>query len=161
MSEPDRARSWAAALGRVPSGMFVLTARHGDDETGMLASWVQQCSFDPPQVVFAVKRGRWLAGWLTEGAALVINILDDTQTDMIVHFGRGFAQGEPAFNELEVERSESNTAVLAEALAYLECRVQSSVPAGDHDLYIARVVGGRVLDEGHPMVHIRKSGLHY
>jgi len=161
MSEADRAKPWAAALGRIPSGMFIVTARRGDDETGLLASWVQQCSFDPPQITFAVKRGRWLASWLTEGAALVVNILDDTQTDMLVHFGRGFAQGEPAFNGLEIERSESNTAVLSEALAYLECRIQASVPAGDHDLYIARVVGGRLLNEGHSMVHIRKSGLHY
>jgi len=161
MTETERAKPWAAALGRIPSGMFIVTVRHGDDETGMLASWVQQCSFDPPQVSIAVRQGRWLAGWLTEGAALVVNILDDAQTDMIVHFGRGFTPDEAAFNGLEVERSESNTVVLADALAFLECRVQTSVSAGDHDLYIARVVGGRVLNEGHSMVHIRKSGLHY
>jgi len=141
--------------------MFIVTIRHGDEETGMLASWVQQCSFDPPQVSIAVKHGRWLADWLTQGAALVVNILDDAQTDMIVHFGRGFAPGEAAFNGLEIERSPSNTAVLSDALAYLECQVQSSLSTGDHDLYIARVVGGRVLNEGHSMVHIRKSGLHY
>src|SRR5262245_29570853 len=161
MSETDRLKPWAAALGRIPSGMFIVTVRHGNDETGMLASWVQQCSFDPPQVSIAVKRGRWLADWLSETAPLVVNILDDTQTDMIVHFGRGFAPGVPAFEGLEVERSESNTAVLSDALGYLECRVQTSVPAGDHDLCIARIVGGRVLNDGHSMVHIRKSGLHY
>ncbi len=161
MSESERVKPWAAALGRIPSGMFIVTVRHGEDETGMLASWIQQCSFDPPQVSIAVRRGRWLAGWLTEGAALVVNILDDAQTDMIVHFGRGFAPDEPAFNGLEIQRSESNTAVLSDALAFLDCRVQTSVSAGDHDLCIARVVGGRVLNEGHSMVHIRKSGLHY
>src|SRR5262245_61093727 len=161
MSDADRMKPWAGALGRIPSGMYILTVRHGNDETGMLASWVQQCSFDPPQVSVAVRQGRWLAGWLTEGAPLVLNILDDTQTDMIVHFGRGFAPGEAAFAGLEVQRSESNTAVLSESLAYLECRVEQSVSAGDHDLYIARVVGGSVLNEGHSMVHIRKSGLHY
>jgi flavin reductase (DIM6/NTAB) family NADH-FMN oxidoreductase RutF len=51
--------------------------------------------------------------------------------------------------------------VLADALAYLECRVEARHPTGDHDLFIARVVGGRVLGEGRPMVHVRKSGLHY
>jgi flavin reductase (DIM6/NTAB) family NADH-FMN oxidoreductase RutF len=51
--------------------------------------------------------------------------------------------------------------VLSEALAYLECRVTGRFPAGDHDLVLGRVVGGRLLDEGHPMVHIRKSGFHY
>ncbi|MBI3469346.1 MAG: flavin reductase family protein, partial [Planctomycetes bacterium] len=29
-------------LGRLPSGVFILTARDGTDETGMLASWVMQ-----------------------------------------------------------------------------------------------------------------------
>src|SRR5215831_15239426 len=105
MSETDRLKPWAAALGRIPSGMFIVTVRHGNDETGMLASWVQQCSFDPPQVSIAVRHGRWLAGWLTEGAALVINILDDTQTDMIVHFGRGFAPGEPGRSRVQSGRS--------------------------------------------------------
>jgi flavin reductase (DIM6/NTAB) family NADH-FMN oxidoreductase RutF len=51
--------------------------------------------------------------------------------------------------------------VLADALAYLECRVAERLPAGDHDLFIACVVEGRVLAEGQPMVHVRKSGLHY
>ena len=27
-----------AALGRVPSGLFIVTARHGEHETGLLAS---------------------------------------------------------------------------------------------------------------------------
>ena len=158
--EGERAKSWAAALGRVASGLFVVTARRGADETGMLASWVQQCSFEPPLLTLAVKKGRWLAGWLTAGSALVVNVLDDTQTDMIVHFGRGFARGEAAFEGLEVERVEGGV-VLAEALACLECRVETSLPAGDHDLFVARVTGGRLLNDGHPMVHVRKSGLHY
>jgi flavin reductase (DIM6/NTAB) family NADH-FMN oxidoreductase RutF len=164
MSEADRtstgAKSWAAALGRIPSGLFIVTARRGEDVTGLLASWVQQCSFDPPQITLAINKERWLGTWLTEGSAIVVNVLDDTQTDMIVHFGRGFAAGESAFEGLEAEHLEGGV-VLVEALAWMECRIQGKVSAGDHDLFIARVVGGRVLNEGHSMVHLRKSGLHY
>ena len=160
MSEGERAKLWAAALGRIPSGLFVVTVRRGADETGLLASWVQQCSFDPPQLSLAIKKGRWVGAWLTEGAALVVNVLDDGQTDMIVHFGRGFGADEAAFEGLAVERLDGGV-ILVEALACLECRVQEVVSAGDHDLLIARVVGGRLLNEGHSMVHIRKSGLHY
>jgi flavin reductase (DIM6/NTAB) family NADH-FMN oxidoreductase RutF len=161
MSESDRARPWAGALGRVPSGIFVVTARNDGQETGMLASWVQQCSFDPPQVSVAVRRDREVIAWLTPGAALTVNILDATQTDMIVHFGRGFALGAPAFEGLDIDRPNGAPPVLSDALAYLECRVADRLPAGDHDLFIARVVDGRVLSEGQPMVHVRKSGLHY
>jgi hypothetical protein len=55
---------WARALGRIPSGLFILTARFEDQSTGMLASWVQQVSFDPPLVSVAVKKGRFVANWL-------------------------------------------------------------------------------------------------
>src|SRR5262249_49780332 len=162
MTDGDPQKQLAAALGRVPSGLFIVTIRRGQVETGMLASWVQQCGFEPPTITLAIRRDRDIVAWLTEGAPFTVNILDDGQTDMIVHFGRGFALGEPAFEGLEVERPEEGEApVLSEALAYLRCQVAGRFPAGDHDLFLGRVVGGRVLHEGHPMIHIRRSGLHY
>jgi flavin reductase (DIM6/NTAB) family NADH-FMN oxidoreductase RutF len=162
MSEANpQLKQLGAALGRIASGLFILTVRHGSQETGMLASWVQQCSFEPPQVSVAVRRDRDILAWLTDGAAFTLNVLDDGQTDMIVHFGRGFALGEPAFEGLEVERPDGGAPVLSEALAYLECRVAGRCNVGDHDLIVGRVVGGRLLGEGHPMVHVRKSGFHY
>jgi flavin reductase (DIM6/NTAB) family NADH-FMN oxidoreductase RutF len=160
MNETENRNLMLAALGRIPSGLFILTVKHADAETGMLASWVQQCSFEPPQVTVAVRRDRDVNGWLTPDAAFVLNILDDSQTDMIVHFGRGFALDAPAFKGIDVNRQHSGP-VLCEALAFLECRVVTRHSSGDHDLLIARLVGGRVLNEGHPMVHIRKNGSHY
>ncbi len=157
----DGVKSLAAALGRIPSGLFIVTLRHGTAETGMLASWVQQCSFDPPQISLAIRKDRDLLAWLTLETAFTVNILDDTQTDMIVHFGKGFALGEPAFTGLEIDHPRGAPPVLCEALAYLECRVVSRVAAGDHDLVLGRVVAGQLLSEGHPMVHVRKSGMHY
>lgn len=161
MKDAEPQRLLAAALGRVPSGLYVLTARHGDAETAMLVSWVQQCSFEPLQISLALKRGRAIDDWLTENAVFVVNILDDSQTDMVAHFGRGFALGEPAFEGLEVDRADGRPPVLIEALAYLACRVAARNAVGDHDLVIAQVTEGRLLNEGQPMVHVRKSGMHY
>src|SRR5262249_31446879 len=151
--EPQR--HLAAALGRIPSGLFILTARRGEAETGVLVSFVQQCSFEPPQLSFAMKPDRPVVAWLTPGAAFTLNVLDDSQTDMLTHFGRGFALDQPAFTNLEVERSENGCAVLSESLAYIDCEQVARHPAGDHDLFIARVVGGKLLSEGQPMVHVR------
>ena len=59
----------ASVLGRLPSGLFILTARRGADETGMLASWIMQAGFDPPMItVAALHKDRLLARWLTDGA---------------------------------------------------------------------------------------------
>ena len=161
MNATDPHKQVAAALGRVASGLFILTTRHGTQETGMLVSWVQQCAFEPPHVSAALKCGRPINEWVEPGAAFTLNILDDTQTDMIVHFGRGFELDEPAFTGLEVIRPEDGALVLEEALAYLVCRSVRRHSVGDHELIIAQVVGGRLLSEGQPMVHVRKSGFHY
>ena len=67
----------------------------------------------------------------------------------------------PAFEGVAVERSPGDHPVLSEAHAYLECEVVHRCPAGDHELLIAGVLGGRRLNEGEPMVHIRKKGSHY
>jgi flavin reductase (DIM6/NTAB) family NADH-FMN oxidoreductase RutF len=157
----ERQRQLFAALGRVPSGLFILTARRGTAESGLLTSWVQQCAFEPPHVSVAVRRGRPLLDWLTDGSLFTLNILDHSQTDMVAHFGRGFELDEPAFEGLDVERPGSGAPVLQEALAYLECRITGRCQTADHELLLAQVVGGRVLGEGPPMVHIRKSGAHY
>jgi flavin reductase (DIM6/NTAB) family NADH-FMN oxidoreductase RutF len=161
MTLADSQRPVAAALGRIPSGLFIVTVRRGDMETGMLASWVQQCSFSPPMISVALERSRPFASFLAKQSPFTVNILDETQTDMISHFGRGFEPGEPAFEGLDVERGDTNGPVLSEALAFLEAKTVERCSAGDHELILAEVVGGRLLSEGHPMVHVRKNGFHY
>src|SRR5438874_1811187 len=124
-------RHAAAALGRIPSGIFILTARRDEAETGMLASWVQQCSFRPLQISLALKKQRPLASWLHAGAAFTLNILAEGQKELVAHFGRGFELDQAAFQGMEVDRKLAHGPVLKEALAYLECRVSSIMPAGD------------------------------
>lgn len=151
----------AEALGRIPSGLFVLTARHGDLDTGMLASWVQQCSFDPPQVSVAVRKGRPVLDWLADGAAFVVNIIPEGGKALVAHFGKGFEPGEPAFEGLDVRRSGETPPVLAASHAYLSCRVAGRCDAGDHVLVVGRVVAGEVLHHGGPLTHVRRNGLKY
>jgi flavin reductase (DIM6/NTAB) family NADH-FMN oxidoreductase RutF len=155
------APTWAAALGRIPSGLFVVTVAHASDETGMLASWVQQCSFDPPTVSVAVKNGRYVLDWLTDGTEFAVNVLPEGEKKLVAHFGKGFEPGEPAFTGIEADRS-GGVIVLPAALAHVKCRVIGRLDGGDHALVLGQVIGGAVAKpDGKPAVHTRKSGLHY
>ena len=148
-------------LGRVPSGLFVLAARQGEEETGMLASWVMQAGFEPPMVSVAVRKDRYVADWLTAGTPFVLNILAQEQKSLLAHFGRGFAPGEPAFNGLSLQRTGHGLAVLIGALGHLECVPHSHLDSSDHRIFLAEVTGGSLQAEGHPAVHVRKTGAHY
>ncbi|MSU79174.1 MAG: flavin reductase family protein [Gemmataceae bacterium] len=161
MQTTDPQKSLGSALGRIPSGVFILTLANDRVETGMLASWAQQCSFQPPMISFAVQCNRPIVSLLTVGATFTLNILEAAQTDMIAHFGKGFALTDDAFANLEVERKSPHGPVLKEAHGYLLGTVRSQMAAGDHELFLAEITAGALLEEGQPMVHIRKNGFHY
>ncbi len=157
----DPQKQLAAALGRIPSGLFIITAAGEAGEMGMLASWVQQCSFRPPLVTLALQPGRPFAQLLMPGVAFVVNVLEAGQKDLLEHFGKGAAPGADAFAGLNARRGPGRPPVLADALAHLECRVTGRHPAGDHDIIVGEVLAGDVRGEGRPMTHVRKNGLHY
>src|SRR5690242_8574910 len=121
-----------AILGRVTSGLFILTARHKKEETGMLASWVMQAGFEPPMVTVAVRQDRDISRWLAAHQPFVLNILGADQKKLLTHFARGFAPGESPFKGLEVLRLTDDLPALADALGHLECHPKKHVDSGDH-----------------------------
>ena len=160
-TNPPMTQHLHAILGRVPSGIFILTAGTGDRATGMLASWVMQAGFEPPMVTVAVKQGRYVADWLTRGEPFVLNVVGEGQTHLLKHFGKGFEPNEPAFTCLEIHPCSRGVPVLAEAVGHLECEPTSHVDSTDHRIFLARVTHGALAHDIPPMVHIRKSGAHY
>ena len=150
-----------AVLGRVPSGIFILTVRHDGLETGMLSSWVMQAGFEPPMVTVAVNRSRYIAQWLDAGAPFVLNLVGEGQKPLLKHFGHGFPPDQPAFEGLDITRSPGGVPVLSASLGYMECVPLGHVDSPDHRIYLAEVRHGELLHDNPPMIHIRKSGLHY
>jgi flavin reductase (DIM6/NTAB) family NADH-FMN oxidoreductase RutF len=153
--------SFTPVLGRIPSGLYVLTARHGAEETGMLASWVMQAGFDPPMVTVALRKERVITQWLSDGQPFVLNLLSQQQKEMLGHFGRGFDPGQPAFEGLALERTEAGLPVLVGAVGHLECLPVNHLDSADHRVFLAEVIGGRLQNEERPIIHVRKSGRHY
>jgi len=165
-SSPDHI---ASVLGRIPSGISILIASGpgtGDDkkETGMLASWVQQASFDPPMVTVAVNQKRYLNEWLSDGTPVVINLVGESQKNFLKHFGSGFEPDEPAFDGLDVQPAGNGVTSLTDALGWLEGTIKGKMMTGDHIIYAVELTAahqGAQLDTEKPYVHIRKNGLNY
>ncbi|WP_166830322.1 flavin reductase family protein [Thalassoroseus pseudoceratinae] len=152
-------------LGRTPSGVFILTATDGEGHaTGMLASWVQQASFNPPAVTMAVNKSRYLNDWLTKSPHVVLNLVGASQTSYLKHFGKGFEPDQPAFEGIDTADTAHNVPALAGALGYLVGKVSNKIESGDHVVYLVEIESahaGEKIDEDKPMVHIRKNGFHY
>jgi flavin reductase (DIM6/NTAB) family NADH-FMN oxidoreductase RutF len=166
---PTTESTIGAALGRIPSGLFVITWRDGGGQDGghdrgMLASWVMQAGFEPPIVSVAVGASRDLLVAAAAGVPFVVNVLGESQRSLAGRFGRpGGAEDDP-FAGLALERTATGTAALAESVAWLECRPTGAVGGNepsDHRLLLGRVTSARGGSDAPPLVHLRRNGLRY
>lgn len=152
-----------AALGRMPSGLFIVTAGEGADAQGMLASWVQQCGFDPPRVSVAVRKGRGLGELLHAGAHFAVHVLAEGQKQVLGHFGKGQPPGPEGFLAVGGILEPGSPPHIPDTLACLECVVTTRFDAGDHEMVVGEVRRGRPPSaaDQKPWVHTRRSGFQY
>ena len=151
------------ALGRIPSGVFILTATHDGQPLAMMASWVQQVAFAPPSVAVAIAKERPAHAALSKsGATFALSVVPEGDTSLMKKYARGVPAGADPFDGVRVTRTANGTILLADALAYLECRATKVVEFGaDHDLFLAEVIGGQMLKDGPSFTHLRGNGFHY
>jgi len=128
----------------------------------MLASWVQQAGFDPPMVTVAIRRDRYVADWVAQTGRFALSQLAVGSKSLIRHFGRGFEPDADAFEGVELRGDARGGPVLATALAYLDAEVAGELTAGDHRIFVARIVTGALLQsDAEPLLHVRANGFHY
>ncbi len=164
MAEHEQ-RKGMDVLGKVASGLYIMTCRGAEQNHGLLLSWVTQAGFEPPAISLAVKQDRPVVRDLKPGLLFGINLLaaDDTESKTLLgHFAKGFPIGEDAFVGQELGQGEAGAPYLEKALGYLECRLLRVLePSTEHNIVIGEVVGGRMLKEGSPWIHLRASGTSY
>lgn len=149
------------ALGKIPSGVGVLTAKSGASESAMLASWFQQVAFEPPMISVAVNKTRPIMEMIRSSKSFTLSLFHTNQKELFVHFARGFEPGQDPFQNIKTLQSGVGGSVIADAMSYLSCEVTGELDAGDHKVFLGKVVKGAILNDGHSMVHTRKSGFNY
>jgi flavin reductase (DIM6/NTAB) family NADH-FMN oxidoreductase RutF len=147
-----------AAIGRIPSGVFIVTAKQGDQKVGMMASWVMQAGFEPPCVSVAVHPDRELYKIIEETGRFSINVISNANMDLMKTFSK---YSPNQFDEVEFEETDCGVTLPA-AVAVLECKVKDKMTVTDHHVYVAEVLNGNYMNRDlEPMVHLRKSGFNY
>ncbi|MCE9590053.1 MAG: flavin reductase family protein [Planctomycetes bacterium] len=162
MQDEKTKQAIAAALGRIPSGLFILTAQHEDRRAGMLASWVQQVCFQPPMVSIAIGKGRPIMPLISESRRFGLCQLPKNEKGILRKFAGGSDGIQDPFLGLElVHDSVLTLPLLAHTLGFLECELTCHMDVeGDHDIFVGIVRNGQYFG-GEPHVHVRDNGLKY
>ncbi|MBE9077693.1 diflavin flavoprotein [Romeria aff. gracilis LEGE 07310] len=151
------------ALGRISSGLYIITASKGELQSAMLASWITQASFEPLGFTVAVAKDRAIESLMQTGDTFVLNILEEgNHLGLMKHFLKRFPPGADRFAGVRTRPAENRSPILADALAYLECTVASRMELSDHWLVYCTVDDGKVSkEEALTAVHHRKVGNYY
>jgi 3-hydroxy-9,10-secoandrosta-1,3,5(10)-triene-9,17-dione monooxygenase reductase component len=150
-------------LRRVPKAVAVVTVGRGGAENGFTVSWATPVSFDPPQYLIAVDRLHYSVSILRSTRNFTINFLREGQERISAHFAAQSMLGEDKLEPLATREATTGSAVLSDSLAWVDCELAAVHEAGDHVLFVGRVVEAGVHAEGRPLmthagVGYRKSG---
>jgi flavin reductase (DIM6/NTAB) family NADH-FMN oxidoreductase RutF len=149
------------ALGRIPSGLYILTATWEGRVETMLASWLQQAGFKPPSISVALARDRAMGRMIAEAKIFGVTILSAEDKGLMKRFARPPAGDDPLEGVALIDRP-GRVPVLADGLAWLECELVGVHDfGGDHELVVGRIVAGELLRNGQAYTHQRKTGFQY
>lgn len=138
------------ALKRMPYGFYALGSKHGDDHNLMVLNWVTQASFEPILLALALQKTSYSFGLVEQSKAFVLNLFLAADKDLVRPFTKSRHKNPDKMKEAKVTPAPLTGAPVVDgAAAYIECQVVKALETGgDHDLILAKVVGGAVLKPG-------------
>ena len=143
-----------AVMGRFPSGVAVVTVNAAGQELGLTVGTLVSLSLEPELIGFGVRREAALHELLREAGAFGVSLLADGQEALAQHFARGVP---PIALWEGISRrpgAETGAALLAGALGWLEARLASEQPAGDHTWFVGEVLGTELGSNSGALVHV-------
>jgi flavin reductase (DIM6/NTAB) family NADH-FMN oxidoreductase RutF len=143
---------------RLTTGVYVIGVAHGGRRNAFTAAWLTQVSFDPLLLALSVNPEH--ASWplLVDGGGFVVSVLSRDQLDLARHFGNRSGRDADKLAGIAWRPAGGGAPILTGAIAWLECRLTGRLPAGDHEIVLARPVAGELVAPGVPPLTYADTG---
>jgi flavin reductase (DIM6/NTAB) family NADH-FMN oxidoreductase RutF len=142
------------AIHKVRNGVSIVTSYRGDEVNGLTAAWVSQVSQKPPMVMVSVAPPRYTHDMIKETGQYAVNILGEDQIELAKLFGFKSGKQINKFKNVEYERKTTGAPIIKNALAYLDCEVDSATTAGDHTIFVGKVVDCEIRSKDEPLIYL-------
>lgn len=127
-----------AAFGRFATGVTIVSCRTPDGTpVGLTANSFTALSLDPPLVLWSLRRTSPSVQAFVAAGHFAVNVLSEAQVELSRRFASPVAD---KFDEGLWHAGEGGAPVLSGCTASFECETVSHQEAGDHVLFIGRVL---------------------
>lgn len=148
-------------MGQFATGVTVVTTLDGDRPQGITVNALASVSLEPPLVMIALDRKRFIVPAIEASRRFAVNVLDEDQQWLSDCFaGASVTPSRDAFCGAAWHPGDTGLPLLDGAIASLECVVEDRFTVGDHHLYVGRVEGlGLERPDAPPLLYLRRRYL--
>jgi flavin reductase (DIM6/NTAB) family NADH-FMN oxidoreductase RutF len=137
--------------------LWLVTAADGGRRGGFIATTVAQASIVDvmPRQLITVNKRHHTHELIEASGAFALHLIDETQLELIWRFGLQSGRDVDKLAGLTSHAGVTGSPLLVDALAWLDCRVESRMDSGDRTIYLAGVVDGRLERAEPPLTNRR------
>ena len=140
-------------MGHFATGVTIITTCDAEGRpAGLTANAFASVSIDPPLVLVCVDRTAETHALITRAGHFAVNVLGDAQEALARRFSE--KDRERRFEGVAWREEATGAPVLADVLAWIDCRVQARTGGGDHTIFVGEVAAADAL-EGAPLLFYR------
>jgi len=149
------------AIGHFATGVTVVTALDGERPQGITVNALASVSLEPPLVMVALGRRRFIVPAIEVARRYAVNILTEDQQRLADGFaGAAMTPGRAEFCGAPWHPGATGLPLLDGAIAAIECEVVERFEVGDHLLYVGRVEATEVANPTElPLLYLRRRYL--
>jgi len=122
--------------------LWVVTARSGEEQSGLIATLVQKASLIPdfPRVLTAIAKHHYTWNLIEKSRSFALHLFGETRLDWVGRFGLHSGRTDDKFTGLQTTNGTTGSPLLEGAILWMECRVETSLDTGDRTVYLAEVL---------------------
>ena len=131
-------KSLRQALGCFATGVAVITTLGDwDAPVGLTVNSFSSVSLDPPLILWSLSHNAPSLGAFQRHDGFAVNVMSVDAKDLVLRFARPAAD---KFKGVAWTSGYLGVPLLDDVVATFECRTESRIAKGDHEIYVGRIV---------------------
>jgi flavin reductase (DIM6/NTAB) family NADH-FMN oxidoreductase RutF len=129
---------------RVDREVWIITAAQAGTRGGLVATFVAPASIVPemPRIIVGIAKTHETWKLIEASGAFAAHLVEEAQADWVWRFGLESSRDVDKFADLDVITAATGSPILSDALAWLDCRVETRMDTGDRTIFLGEVRDG-------------------
>ncbi|MBP3799045.1 MAG: flavin reductase [Ruminococcus sp.] len=142
-------------MNKISYGLYVLTARCGNQYNGCIINTLAQVTSSPNRVSVTVNKSNFTEYMIRSSGRFNVSMIDESADfSLFTHFGFQSGRWCNKFYDFAIDKAENGIPYIKKGVcAYVSCTVVQSVDLGTHTMFIADVDDGAVISDNAPMTY--------